>query len=293
MSNTIAGVALTAVAEETLAHLTSVFAPLRGIVTDFSSDVAPAGASVVSRIPTKPSAADLSGGYTAVDTTLTAVTINLTTMYGFVWGFTDYERTRSAVALNDLFITPSTEALGNKVFGDIWNLVTNANFSSKTTITAANYDRSDLADLGATLTDTLTAPKSGRTVWSSATYHAGLVKSLNGAEFPGQSSDKAEATVPRTAGFDIYESNQCDGNSENLGSFAFHRSALCCASRRIDATGAQAAGVEVVDMEIPGLGFPFQLRRWYDPTLGSLIYSCAALYGVSKGTSMGTRVLSA
>lgn len=293
MGNTIAGVALTAVAEETLPALTAAFAPLRGVMTDFSSDVSAAGASVISRIPIRPTAADLTAGYTAGDTTLTLVTVNLTTFYGYVWAFTDYERTRSAVVLNDLFITPCVQALGVKIFGDIWALVTNANFSTKSTIAAADFDRDDLADLGATLTLTNQAPKSGRTLWAAPTWYAGLLKSINDAEFPGQNPNKAEGVAIRTSGFDCYESDQCDNNSENLAAFAFHKSALAIAARRVDSTGAQSAGVEVVDMEIPGLNFPFQMRRWYDSTAGALYYSVGALYGVSKGTSMGARVLSA
>lgn len=293
MANTIAGVNLAAIAEESLPHLSSVFAPLRGIITDFSNEIADRGASVTTRVPTVPTAADLSSGYTATDVTMTAKTVTLDTFYGYVAAFTDVERSKSSIRLDDLFISPMLEALGNKVFGDLWGLVLAANFATSSVVTAANFDRSELADLGATLTDTKQAPKAGRTLWADPQHYAGLVKSLNSAEFPNQSTFKAEGMVPRTAGFDCYESNQCDDNSQNLAAFAFHRSSLLCAARGVDSTGAAQAGAEVQDVTIPGLELPIQFRRWYDTTAGSLYISVGLLYGVAVGNDMGVRVTTA
>lgn len=291
-TNTIAGVNLTAIAEESLPALQSAFAPLAGIIGDFSSDVSQRGAAVTTRYPTKPSAVDLSSGYTSQNTALTAVTITLDTFYGFVYGFKDTERSKSSISLNDIFLAPAIQCVGDKLFGDIWNLVVNANFSTSTTIAAANFDRSDLADIGATLTNTLKAPKEGRTLWSSPAYHAGLVKSLNSAEFPGQSQDKAEAMAPRTAKFDCYETDLADDNSENLGAFAFHRTALLMAARQVDSEGFEKVG-EVSNVEIPGLGIPIQFRRWYDANAGELKYSLGLLYGVAAGRNFGVRIKSA
>jgi hypothetical protein len=106
-------------------------------------------------------------------------------------------------------------ALGDKIFGDIWNLITAANFATATSvITAANFDRDGLIDLGQTLTETKKAPRTGRSVWMNPTYYGSLLKSLNSAEFPGQSDMKAEGMVPRVNKFDVYESDQCDANGE-------------------------------------------------------------------------------
>lgn len=293
MANTIAGVNLAAIAEESLTYAVSTFAPLRGIITDFSSDIASRGESVTTRVPTKPTAQDLSSGYSATDVTLTAKTVSLNTFYGFVWGFTDVERSKSSLMLNDLFIQPALDAVGTKVFGDLWNLVVATNFSTTSTITAANFDRDDVVDYAVTLTDTLKAPKSGRTMWLNPTYYGSLVKTLNSAEFPGMGTNKAEGTVPRVAGFDIYESDLCDANSDNITGFAFHRSSLLMAARGVDATGAAAAGVEVATVNVPGLDLPLQFRRWYDPDTGVLKYSLGLLYGVAVGNADGALIQSA
>tara|TARA_R110000751_G_scaffold210531_1_gene314284 strand:+ start:1225 stop:2115 length:891 start_codon:yes stop_codon:yes gene_type:complete len=294
-TNTIAGANLAAIAEETLPHLTTCFAALAGVHTDLSDNISSAGESVTTRVPTKAAAIDLSSGYTSQNTALTAKTVTLNTFYGQVVGFKDAERSKSVVDLSDQFIPVIIDSLGDKVFGDIWNLVLNANFSTNTVITAANFDRDDVVDLGASLTSTLKAPKEGRTIWSNPTYYGSLLKTLNSAEMPGVSENKAEGTVPRSNKFDIYETDLADANSENLAAFAFHRSSILFAARGVDTAGdaSQAAGVEIENVTVPGLEIPVQFRRWYDPNAGELKISVGLLYGVAVGNDMGHRVLTA
>jgi len=294
MANTIAGVNLAEIAQESLEGLQTLFAPLGALTTDFSSDIRNAGESVTTRYPTKPTAADMSTGYktAAADVAMTAATITLDTHYGFTYGFTDVERSKSSINLNNLFVQPALQALGDKVFGDVWNVVTVANFATSSTITAANFDRDDLVDLGATLTSTKKAPQSGRSIFMNPTYYGSLVKTLNSAEFPGMIGEKSDAMVPRVAKFDSYETDIADANAENLAAFAFQRNALLMAGRTVDAELAQQAGIEVETVVIPGLGLPVQFRRWYDSN-GILYYNCNLLYGVAKGVDYGVRVTSA
>jgi hypothetical protein len=139
----------------------------------------------------------------------------------------------------------------------------------------------------------LGAPKSGRSAWLNSGHFAALVKSLNSAEFVGNDVNKAEGLVPRTAGFDVFEQSGADANAENLAGFCFHKSAIVMAARGIDATGAGTAGVELLDIEIPGLGIPVQFRRWYNADAGGLRISAALNYVVGKGTGMGVRIVTA
>lgn len=297
MANTIAGVNLAQIAQESLPALQSCFGPIQALTTDFSEDITTKGASVTTRIPTKPTAADMSGGYetAATDVVMVAKTITLGTHYGFTYGFTDAERAKSSIDLNQLFIEPALQALGDKVFGDIWDLVVNANFTSTGVITAANFDRDDLADIGAILTATLKAPKMNRSAWMNPAYYASLVKSLNSAEIPTITQDKAEAFVPRVAKFDSYETDLADANAENLAAFLFHKSALLMAGRLVgnDTDGlAEKAGIEIATVVIPGLNLPVQFRRWYSAE-GKLFYNVNLLYGVAVGTAYGHRVTTA
>ena len=266
MANTIAGANLAEIAQESLAGLSSLFAPISALTTDFSSDIQGAGESVTTRYPTKPTAADMSAGIKTAsqDVAMTAATVTLNQHYGFTYGFTDVERSKSSINLNALFIEPALQALGDKVYGDVWDLITAANFATAEVITAANFDRDDLADLSATLTETKKAPQAGRSVFMNPTYYASLVKTLNSAEIPGITEEKAEGIVPRVAKFDAYETDLADANGENLAAFAFQRNSLLMAGRSVDTELAEQAGIEVENVVIPGLGLPVQFRRFYD-----------------------------
>ena len=294
MANTIAGANLAEIAQESLAGLSDLFAPLSALTTDFSSDIQGAGESVTTRFPVKPTASSMAAGIKSAsqDVQMTSATVTLDQHYGFTYGFTDVERSKSSINLSNLFIEPALQALGSKVFGDVWNLITAANFAKHEVIAAANFDRDDLADLNATLTIDKQAPQGGRSVFMNPTYYASLVKTLNSAEIPGITEEKREALVPRVAKFDAYETDLADNNGEELGAFAFQRNALLMAGRGVDTEMAEQAGIEVETVVIPGLGLPVQFRRFYDNE-GILYYNCNLLYGVAKGVDYGVRIKSA
>jgi len=295
MANTIAGVNLAKVAMESLPALTDLFAPLNALSTDFSTDISQSGESITTRIPTNVTAGDMTTGYqtNSSDVVMVAKTVTLNQFKGFTYGFTDLERSKSEIDLNRLFVEPALEAVGEAVFGYIWDLVVNANFASTEVITAANFDRDDLADFNAILT-TAKALKTGRSVFCNPSYYAGLVKSLNSAEIPGITADKAEAMVPRVANFDSYETSLADANGESLGAFAFQKSALIMAARTVVADEmTAAAGVDVETVIIPGLGLPVQWRKWYSAD-GTLYYNVNVLFGASVGVATaGHRITSA
>lgn len=291
MSNTIAGVSLAEISQMSLPALQSVFAPLGSICTDFSDELSTGGASITTRYPVNPTAQDLSSGYTPSAVSMTARTITLDSFWGVSYGFTDLERTKSAIMLNDLFILPAATAIGRKVFGSLWDLVTASNFAA-TPIdkTAAQFGRGDIIDAGATLTSA-GAPSEGRAVILNPSYYAAIEKSFISAEIPGFPIQKTEGLVPRVSKFDVFQSDLADANGEDLQGFAYQRSALLMAARRVDSTGFEQVG-EVEDFIVPGLNLPVQLRRFYDAPNGQLVYTMGVLYGVQKGrTEFGVRIV--
>lgn len=295
MSNTIAGVNLSAISNESLPFLAQLFAPLMGTTTDFSAEIADRGQSITTRYPVNVSAQDMSLGFIRTGVQTVARTITLDTYTGFCFGFNDLERSKSSINLNELFVNPALQAVGQSVFGLLWDKITAANFAATPlTSTAVNFDRSDLADLRAQL-NRQGAPQQGRAVILNPAYFASLLKSLNTAEFPGFIAQKAEGFIPRVAGFDVYESTLADDtNGENLVGFAFHKSALLIAGRSVNADGAVQMGAEISDVLIPGLGMPVQFRRFYDVNTSELVYSMATLVGLQTGRSeMGVRIVSA
>ncbi len=297
MANTIAGANLAAIAEESIQPLTSALLALRAFSTDFSRDIANRGESVTTRYATVPTAQDLSSGYTRQDTTTTGITISLDTFYGFVWGYNDVERSKSSVNLNDTLILPAASALSNKVFGDIWNLVNDTNYAAATAtelvVTAANFDRDDVADLAGQLTVNK-VPKVGRSLILHPTYYTALAKDLNAADSAGQVQTIGENRIPRLHGFDVYESPECDGNSVNVTGLACYRSNLLVAARGVDgADWVGRMGGEVENFVLPDLDLPVQLRRWYDLSTGYLNYSLGVLYGVKFGLpNAGMKIVS-
>jgi hypothetical protein len=295
MANTIAGVNLAKVANDTLPALIDLFAPLSALTTDFSADISSSGASITTRIPTNVTAGNMATGYqtNSSDVAMVAKTVTLDQFKGFTYGFSDLERSKSELDLNNLFVEPALEAVGEAVFGYIWDLVVNANFASTEVITSANFDRDNLADFNALLT-LAKAGKGGRSVLMNPTYYASLVKTLNSAEIPGITADKAEARVPRVANFDCYETTLADANGENLAAFALHKSALIMAARTVVADEMTAkAGVDVTTVIIPGLGLPVQFRKWYAAD-GVLYFNVNVLFGASVGiATAGHRITTA
>ncbi len=297
MANTIAGANLAAIAEMSLQPLQSALLPLRAFTTDFSSDIAQRGASVTTRYATNPTAQDLSSGYSRTDTTLTAITTTLDTYYGFVWGFDDLERSKSSINLNDTFIQPAAYAIAKKVFGDLWNLVNDTNYPAATatelTVTAANFDRDDVADIAQQLT-TNGVSKTGRSLILAPGHYAALAKDLNAVDSAGQSITIGENVIPRLHGFDVYESPECDGNGVNVAGLATGRQGMLMAARSVDIATEATRIVDFQNVVLPDLGLPVQFRKWYDPATGYLMYSMGVLYGVKFGIpSSGLKIVTA
>lgn len=297
MANTIAGANLAAIAEMSLQPLQSALLPLRAFTTDFSSDIASRGASVTTRYATNPTAQDLSSGYSRTDTTTTAITTTLDTYYGFVWGFDDLERSKSSINLNDLFIQPAAYALAKKVFGDVWNLVNDTNYPAATatelTVTAANFDRDDVADIAQQLT-TNGVSKLGRSLILAPGHYGALAKDLNAADSAGQSLTIGENVIPRLHGFDVYESPECDANSVSVAGLATSRQGMLIAARSVDIAAEATRIVDFQNVVLPDLGLPVQFRKWYDPSTGYLMYSVGLLYGVKFGIpSSGLKIVTA
>lgn len=288
------GVFLAQIAQASLPFLTNAFAPLRGITTDFSTDVASAGQSVTTRFALVPSVVDISSvGYTPVAGNTTAKTVTLDQHRGVTLGFTDIEVLQSSINFERLFLSPMIQSLGADMFGQLWNLVVSGNFAQSITSTAANFDRSDLIDLGVLLTGTLKAPKLGRSFICNPDFYGALLKTLNSAEIPGITPDKADGVVPRVSGMDVYQSDLCDANSQNLGGFACHSSALIMAARRVNPEAALQDSIEIAEVIVPDLGLPLTFRRYYDRALGQTCINVSAIWGVSTGTAMGVRVVTA
>lgn len=288
----LSGNFLQAISQNSLPHLQSLFAPLAGITTDFSTDIASAGQSVTTRYAVRPSVVNIaSTGYVPVAGNTLAKTITLDQHRGVTLGFSDIDVLQSSINFERLFLSPMLQVLGADMFGQLWNLVTAGNFPSYITSTAANFDRSDLIDMGQTLTSSAKAPKAGRAFLCNPDFYGALLKTLNTAEIPGITPDKAEGIVPRVSGMNVYETDLADDNSAYLGGFAMHSSALLMAARRVNPEAALQDSIDIAEVVVPGLGLPITFRRYYDRSLGQTCINVSCIWGVSVGTAMGVRVV--
>lgn len=288
MSNTLGGVNLAQIAEETLDTLLQEFVPVGAFTTNFNSDVAMKGESVTTRIVTAVDAMDLSSGYGTNDTTVTtAKTITLNTFYGHVMAFTDAEVSKAGDLnwLREMFIGPAVEATVEKVMDDLLALVTTTNFTNALSpIAVGSFDADDLADAAATMT-TAKIPKRGRFFMVNPSFYAALAKdnAIQAAYAYGGSEAIRDNRVPRVHGFDIYEYGDIPTNNQFLVGLGGSRQGLLIAARQ-PATPSDP-GLEVVNVADSVTGLPLQFRRWYDPTAGEYKMSVGLLYGVAVGNA--------
>lgn len=216
-----------------------------------------------------------------------------------MFAFTDLEMSKAGDVnwLRNQFMEPAIEGLLDKIFTTVFALVTNANYSNNSVITAANFDADDMADLGAALS-TLKVPKTRRAAILNPDYCASLAKDsvVEDASAFGDNMAIREGRVPRVRGFNTYEFTNIPNNSENLEGFVAHPSAIALAARTVvDPTEIDGNAPLAVENRVdPASGLPLQFRTWYDPDNGKLKISMGTLWGVSKGQGNSLRrILSA
>lgn len=283
MANTLGGINLAQIAEQSLDYLSTQFHPLRAFARDFSDDISGQGESVTTRVPSSMTASDLSAGYGASDVTSTAKTVTLNKFKGYSMAFTDMEVSKAGNFdwLSSVFLAPALEVTLDAVMDDLLALVLNANYSSNEVITAANFDADEVADLAGDLT-TAKVPKSERALILPPSYYSSLQKDaiIQDASGYGSAAGVQENAAQRVHGFDVYEYTGIPANSENLAGVALHPSALILAART---PAAPADGnVETQDI-VDSTGLPIQLRTFYDAVAGKHYLTMGVLYGVGVG----------
>lgn len=290
MANTLGGINLAAIAQESLDYLQYDFFPLSAVATDFSTDIATKGESVTTRIASALTAQDLSSGYSsaAQDVTSTAVTVTLNNFFGVPYGFTDLELSKAGDSewLKNQFIAPACEGLKDKIMQTIFTICTTANYANETVSTAANFDSDDLADIAGALT-ALKVPMRNRSMIVDPTYYTALMKDavVEDASAFGDNQAIREGIVQRVRGVNVFQYANIPSLSESFEGMVLHPSAIAFAARTVaDPTDLNAdAPVQVENVVDPVSGLPLQFRAWYDANAGKGYLSVASLWGVSKG----------
>lgn len=288
MSNTLGGVNLAQVAQQSLDALVAELPSLNMFTTDFSADVVNEGASVSTRVATQPTSGSLATGYAAnvQGGTTTVKTVTLGDVSGLVLGFTDSEWSKSHINLIDVFIKPGVNAIAGGMIADVLALVTNANFSTAAFVGAASvFDSDDVADIATALT-TAKVPKRGRGMILNPTYFAALLKddSVKASMFYGGSEAIRNRQIPSLMGFSpVVEFVDLPDNSENLVGVAGGKQGLIIAAR-VPAIPDGFPG-EIANVTDPDSGLTLQLRKWYSADDGKHYMSMGLMYGVAVGVA--------
>ncbi len=293
MANTLGGVNLAQIAQQTLETLSAEMPIVSAFTTDFSSDVADVGESVSTRVATAVSAGDATSGYSATDVTSTAKTITLNKHKHFTAAFTDLEIAKGGMdMLERTFVRPAVHAVVNAMMDDLLALAVAATYSAEVTVVAGSFGADDVADLAGDLT-TLNVPKADRALVIKPAYYANLaqdnaIQASYAYGGPGSIRDNA---VPKVHGFNVYEYSDIPANSENLEGFACGPEALIIAGRQPALPENWAGAVESV--QDPDTGVTLQLRNWYEGKDGAQYITATLIYGVAAGTVSMKRIVSA
>ena len=271
MANSLAGF-LSVYAQESLPQLIAQAPILASFTTDFSSELASGGTSIVTRVPTTTLTANDTdaNGYVALAATASSVTVTLK-QRDITHAFSELEWQNSSQLINT-FVPSMFKGLINYVANDVCSLVLSSNFASEFTSSAGAFSGSAVTRLAQVLS-TANVPAEDRTLVILPTYKETLVNTVNQAYFINPS-----ANTSVYAGLTIQEYSNIP-STNNLKGFAAHKSAIAIATR-VPSFGPMVEQSVVTD---PKSGLSIAFRTWHSADDGKWKLAASLIYGYAKG----------
>lgn len=291
-TNSLNGVNSTRISQLTLEALQTTVLPFSAFSTNFSADVAARGSAVTTRYVTNPSVQDFSSASRAsTNSATTARTITLSNYVGVDVGFTDTEMSFSDVQLMDMYIKPAIVALFENVMASALALVTNANYSTNTVITAANFTAANIAGLSKSMNESKVGRNRHIILPPSYAVTAKKDTSIQAAYAYGSPEAIRTGRLPDVYGFQMHEFNgTIPTNSENLAAVALAPEGILLAARA-PALPRNWNG-EVQNITDPDSGLTIQFRDFYDDVEQRTQF--CLIYGTQVGNPANVhRILSA
>ena len=287
MSNTLGGINLQVIAQDSLTTLLAQFPLVNKFTTDFGGDILQRGESVTTRIASGVAATDIAAdGYSRSNVSSTAKTVTLNKHKGFVMGFSDGEVSKGGYdVLRRTFIRPAAHAVVKAVMDDVFALVDGTNFpSTGYNGTVAAFDADAVADISQALTDA-NVPMAGRTLIIKPSLYTSLAKdnSIQAQYASGTNAPLTENLLPRIHGFEVNQYTALPATITNLKGIAVSPEAILIAAR-LPATPTNWYG-NVATATDAESGLSIQVREWYDGDAGEQKLSMSILYGVTVGNS--------
>jgi hypothetical protein len=262
-TNTIAGMSPARISKLTLDALQTMHIPLNLFTTDLSADIKDSGESVTTRFVTNPTVSNFAAVRTAQNSVTTARTVTLNNYKGVDVGFTDLEVAKSDLAISEQFIQPAITAIFEDVIAGFWALVTVANYSANSLITAANFSAANVRGVQAAM-NTAKVPMK-RSLVINPTYATTLLTdpAVQAQYAYGSTGPVQDGAIRRIYGFDTYEWNgTIPTNSQNLAGVALNPQASVLAMRQ-PALPRNWFG-QVLSVSDPVSGLTLQWRDFYD-----------------------------
>ena len=305
MSNTLGGINLQVIAQDSLTTLLAQFPLVNKFTTDFGGDILQRGESVTTRLASGVAATNIGvDGYVKSDVSSVAKTVTLNKHKGFVMGFQDGEVARGGYdVLRRTFIRPAAHAVVKAVMDDVFLLCTAANFSQVGYQgTVAAFDADAVADISQALTDA-NVPMANRTLIVRPSLYTSLAKdnAIQAQYASGTNAPLTENLLTRIHGFEINQysalpngalgvvnagqSNAVDFTvlDNNLRGIAVSPEAILIAAR-LPATPTNWYG-NVATATDAESGLSIQVREWYDGDSGQQKLSMSILYGMTVGNA--------
>ena len=291
MANTLDGINLKVLAQDSLTTLLAEFPLIQKFSTNFSGDIATRGESVTTRIALAVEAGDVGvNGYVKSEVETSERVINLNKHKAFTMGFTDGEVAKGGYdMLRRTFMRPAAHSVAKAVLADIFGLCTAGNYDTVGASgvgyngTAAGFDADAVADLAQHLTDK-DNPQAGRIVICKPALFSALSKDVDiKAQYAsGTNAPLTENLLPRIHGFEInqYSAFPDAGVTNQKGIFCTPEAILIAS--RLPATPSNWYG-NVATATDEGSGLSLQIREWYDGDAGEQKIAMTILYGVAVG----------
>lgn len=289
-TNSIGGLSLQLVAEESLRTLVPQLQPLTKIaVTDFGSYVADRGTSVHTRYAGKFTAASYSRatGFVESNATSTDVNVTLSDQKHVTIGFTDAEvATLSFERLQKLFMAPLANAVVKSIFDQTLTLV-DGTFASGYNDTKANFNRIAVSNIAKSLTKA-NLPQEGRAALVSPDAYQQLISDpvVAQAFSIGTTEVIRGNRLGMIHGIEFFEYNGFDaaGVDATLNGVVSCQEGLVVVTRvPASPTDLGAMGGTQTIVEDPDSKFAYALRYWYDWSQGLHKLSATWLIGAAKG----------
>lgn len=291
MANSIAA-APAALAQEVISGLVGELPLVNAFSTNLTGQFTRGKSVQVGLIGGDPAIEFGSTGYhEAQDADITAVTVTMKHLHS-TKAFNPITLAEYGEAyIVNAFVQNAIEELAAKCHAEIGALITNANYSANSVITAANFGYDDAVDLNTALS----AAKASKTraLVLNSTYAGALRKDATLVQpfTSGGASGSlvTTGTIGSVAGMGVYEFTDLPANSENLTGFACGKDAIAIAS----ALPSAEMYVGEVDQAVDASGLAVQVLK-SKGTDGFLRLTATLLFGAAKGRATSLkRVLSA